>query len=301
MAAGTITTGNHPKALWPGMHAFFGATYKEHPEEFSDIFTVEKSAKNYEEDALVTGFGMAGVKEQGQGVTYDSENQGFTKRYTHTVYGSGYIVTQEELEDNLYEVVSRRRIKRLAFAMRQTKETVAANVINRVITSGYNGGDSVVLGSVSHPTSSGNQSNILATAADFSEAALEDMMIQIGQAKNDRGLLIGLKGMKLLFPVPLQFDVNRVLKSEFTPDSANNAVNAVRLVGLKPVMNHYLTDTDAWGVITDCPNGLTMFDRRALSFTQDNDFDTENAKAKALVRFSVGWTDWRAFYSSSGA
>src|SRR4051812_37052122 len=119
MAAGTIGTGNHPKALWPGMHAFFGATYKEHPEEFSEIFNVEKSAKNYEEDTLVTGFGMASVKEQGQGVSYDSENQGYTKRYTHTVYGSGYVVTQEEMEDNLYEIVSRRRIKRLAFSMRQ--------------------------------------------------------------------------------------------------------------------------------------------------------------------------------------
>lgn len=298
---GVISTGNHPKALWPGMHAFFGVSYSEFPEEYSQVFNVEKSSKNYEEDALVTGFGIAPIKGQGDSVSYDSETQGFTKRYTHTAYGLGYIVTKEELDDNLYEQVSRRRIKRLTFSMRQTKEIVHANVLNRVITSGFTGGDGVVLGSVSHVTSTGNQSNILSTAADFSEAALEDLMVQIGQAKNDRGLAVSLRGMKLVHPTTLQFDVNRVLKSEFTPDSSANAVNVVRLVGLKPVLNHYLDDTDAWFVVTDCPNGLTSFNRKALEFTTDNDFDTDNAKAKAYVRFSCGWTDWRGVYSSSGA
>ena len=299
--AGVITTGSHPKALWEGMHAFFGLSYKEHPEEYSDIFTMDKSSKNYEEDTLGTGFGLAPIKSEGQGISYDSEMQSWTKRYTHTVYGLGYIVTLEEQEDNLYEILSKRRIKRLAFSMRQTAEIVGANIINRAYTSGYTGGDGIVLGSVSHPSTIGNQSNILSTAADFSEAALEDLMIQIGQAKNDRGHQIGLRGLKLLHGVPLQFDVARVLKSEYTPDTNNNAVNAVRLVGLKPVMNHYLTDTDQWGVITDCPNGLTWFERRALSFTRDNDHDTDNAKAKATRRWSCGWTDWRSYFSSSGA
>ena len=298
---GIISTGNHPKALWPGMHAFFGISYNEFPEEFSEVFNVEKSSMNYEEDALVTGFGLAGIKGTGDSVSYDSETQGYVKRYTHTAYGLGYIVTKEELDDNLYEKVSRRRIKRLTFSMRQTKEIVHANVLNRVITSGFNGGDGVVLGSTAHPTSSGNQSNILSTAADFSEAALEDLMVQIGQAKNDRGLAISLRGTKIVFPTTLQFDVNRVLKSEFTPDSAANAVNVVRLVGLRPVLNHYLDDADAWFVVTDCPNGLTSFNRKPLQFTTDNDFDTDNAKAKAYMRFSVGWTDWRGLYSSSGA
>jgi len=297
--AGVITTGNHPKALWEGMHAFFGAQYKEHPEEFREIYEIEKSSKNYEEDTKVTGFGLAPLKSEGQPVNYDSESQGYTKRYTHNVWGSGYIVTQEEMEDNLYEIVSRRRIKRLAFSMRQTKETVSANVLNRAFTSGYTGGDGKVLVASDHPTLSGDQSNLL-TAADFSEAALEDMVIQIGQAKNDRGLLINLKPMKLIHPVNIQFDVARVLKSELTPGTANNAVNAVRLVGVKPVCNHYLTDTDAWFVKTDCPNGLTMFERRALEFTRDNDFDTENAKAKATMRFSVGWTDWLTLFGSAG-
>lgn len=297
--AGVITTGNHPKALWPGMHAFFGISYSEHPEEYKDIFEIETSKKAYEEDARTTGFGFAGIKAEGQAVDYDSESQQWTKRYSPTVYGLGYVVTQEEMEDNLYETVSKRRIKRLAFSMRQTKEVVAANVLNRAFTSGYTGGDGAILASASHPSYAGNYSNVL-TAADFSEAALEDAVIQIGQAKNDRGLAIALRPMKLIFPVNIQFDVNRVLKSELTPGTANNAINAVRLVGVKPVLNHYLTDADAWFIKTDCPNGLTMFERRALSFTQDNDFDTENAKAKATMRFSVGWTDPLTAFSNQG-
>lgn len=299
--AGVITTGNHPKALWPGMHAFFGATYGEHPEEFRDIFEIDKSAKNYEEDTKLTGFGMAPIKGEGQAVSYDSESQGFTKRYTHTVYGLGYAVTEEEMEDNLYEVVSRRRIKRLAFSMRQTKETVSANVLNRATTSGYTGGDGKVLLATDHPSMAGDYSNKLSTAADFSEASLEDIIIQISNAVNERGHKIKLLPKKLVYPTAIQFDVSRVLKSELTPGTANNAVNAVRLVGVKPVMNHYLTDTDAWFVITDAPNGLTMFDRRALKFEQDNDHDTGNAKAKATMRFSVGWTDPLGAYGSEGA
>lgn len=283
------------------MHQFFGISYNEYPEEYKEIFDMEKSSKNYEEDTLATGFALAPTKAEGQGVAYDSETQGYTKRYTHVVYGLGYIVTQEEIEDNQYEVLSKRRIKRLAFSIRQSLENVGANVINRAYTSGYTGGDGSILGVTSHSTLTGSQSNILATAADFSEAALEDLIIQIGQAKNDRGLTISLRPRKLLHPVNLKFDVARVLKSEFTPDTANNAVNAVRLEGLKPVCNHYLTDTDQWGVITDCPNGLTWFNRRPLAFSRDSDFDTENAKAKATVRFSCGWTDFRSFYSSPGA
>ena len=298
--AGVITTGNHPKALWPGMHAFFGATYKEHPEEYSDIFDVDTSSKNYEEDTKITGFGLAPMKTEGGSVEYDSESQGFTKRYTHNVYGLGYQVTEEEQEDGQYEIISKRRIKRLAFSMRQTVETVAANVLNRGYTSGYTGGDGQLLFVTTHPSINGNYANMI-TAADFSEAALEDMCVLIGQAKNDRGLLIGLRPMKLIYPVNLQFDVARVLKSELTPGTANNAVNAVRLVGVKPVMNHYLTDTDAWFVKTDCPNGLMFFNRREMKFAQDNDHDTGNAKAKVTRRFSVGWTDPLAVFGSAGA
>jgi hypothetical protein len=297
---GIITTGAHPKALWPGMHAFFGATYREWPEEYREIFSVEKSSKNYEEDTLVTGFGLAPVKNQGGSVSYEGETQGFTKRYSHTVYGLGYIVTQEEMEDNLYEVVSRRRIKRLAFSMRQTKEIVGANVLNRAFNSSYTGGDAKELLSTAHPASSGDYANKAATDADLSEAALEDMVILIGQAKNDKGLQIALRPTKLIIPVNLQFDAKRILKSEYQSGTANNDVNALKGM-FDYSVNHYLTDTDAWFLKTDCPNGLTMFERRALAFTQDNDFDTENAKAKATMRFSVGWTDPRGVYGSAGA
>jgi hypothetical protein len=299
--AGVITTGAHPKALWPGMHAFFGSTYGEHPEEYRELFAIEKSSKNYEEDTKLTGFGMAPVKGEGQAVSYDSESQGFTKRYTHVVYGLGYVVTEEEIEDNLYEQVSKRRIKRLAFSMRQTKETVSANVLNRAFSSSYTGGDAKELCATDHPSMAGNYSNELATPADFAEASLEDMVIQISNAVNERGHKIKLVPKKLIHPTAIQFDVSRVLKSELTPGTANNAVNAVRMVGVKPVMNHYLTDTDNWFVTTDAPNGLQMFERRVLAFAQDNDHDTGNAKAKATMRFSVGWTDPLGVYGSEAS
>lgn len=298
--AGVITTGNHPKALWPGMHAFFGASYKEHPEEYREIFNVERSSKNYEEDTALTGFGLAPTKTESGAISYDSETQGFTKRYTHVVYGLGYVVSEEELEDNQYEIVSRKRIKRLAYSMRQTKEIVAANVLNRATTSGYVGGDGVVLLSTAHTSTNGNWSNKLSTAADLSEAALEDMVIQIGQATNDRGLLIALRPTKLIIPINLMFEAKRILKSEHQSGNANNDINALKGM-FDYTVNHYLTDTDQWFLKTDAPNGLTMFERRALSFTQDNDFDTGNAKAKATMRFSTGWTDAHGVFGSEGA
>lgn len=298
--AGVITTGNHPKALWPGMHAFFGASYREHPEEFREIFNVEKSSKNYEEDTALTGFGLAPTKTEGGAISYDSETQGFTKRYTHIVYGLGYVVTEEEMEDNQYEIVSRKRIKRLAFSMRQTKEIVSANVLNRATTSGYTGGDGVVLLSTAHTSTNGNWSNKLSTAADLSEASLEDLVIQIGQATNDRSLQMAIRPTKLIIPINLMFDAKRILKSDYQSGTANNDINALKGM-FDFTVNHYLTDTDQWFLKTDAPNGMTMFDRRALAFTRDNDFDTENAKAKATMRFSVGWSDPRGIYGSEGA
>jgi hypothetical protein len=282
------------------MHAFFGAQYSEYPEEYRQIFDVEKSSKNYEEDTLITGFGLAPIKTQGGSVSYEGETQGFTKRYSHTVYGLGYVVTEEEMEDNLYEVVSRRRIKRLAFSMRQTKEIVAANVLNRAFNTSYTGGDAKALCVTDHPGSGGSWSNRAATDADLSEASLEDMVIQIGQAKNDKGLQIALRPIKLIIPINLQFDAKRILKSELQSGTANNDVNALKGM-FDYSVNHYLTDTDAWFLKTDCPNGMTMFERRALAFAQDNDFDTANAKAKATMRFSVGWTDPRAMFGTQGA
>lgn len=301
---GTITTGAHPKALWPGIHTWFGRSYAEHPEEYPDLFDSETSDKAYEEDVEITGFGLAPVKTQGASLTYEGEAQGFTKRYTHVAYGLGYIVTHEELQDNLYEVVSKRRAKMLAFSMRQTKETVAANVYNRATTAGFNGGDGVVLLSASHPTQSGNQSNILGTAADLSEASIEDMAVQIMQAKNNKGLNISLMPQSLHIAPANWFEANRIVKSVLQNDTANNAINVLRATNTFPKgikVNHYFTDADAWFVRTNCPSGMTLFTREARSFTQDNDFDTKNAKAACYERYSVGWTDWRSLYGTMGA
>jgi len=300
MPAGTITTGNHPKALWPGMHAFFGTTYGEYPEEWRDLVEVQKSGKNYEEDTLVTGFGQMPVKLEGQAVQYDSETQGFTKRYTHAVWGLGYIVTQEELEDNQYEVVSKKRIKRLAFSARQTKENIVANVYNRAFNTSYLGGDAKAMCVTDHPSTVGSWSNRLTTDADLSEAAIEDLMVQIAQAKNDRGHVIGLRALKVIVPSNEMFNVKRILKSDKQSGTPNNDLNALKGM-LDYSVNHYLSDADAWFIRTDCPYGVQLFERRALAFTQDNDFDTENAKAKCTFRMQVGWTDPRSVFGTQGA
>lgn len=302
--AGVITTGNHPKALWPGMRKFWGREYSEHPVEWKQIFEDSSSEKNYEEDTEVTGFGLATVKNQGAAVSYDSESQGPTKRYTHVTYGLGYIVTREELEDNLYEVVSKRRIKALAFAIRQTEEIIAANILNRAFNSSYTGADGKELVATDHPTLSGTQSNELAVAADLSEASIEDLAIQIMNAQNSRGLRIALMPKKLIVSPSEAFNAERILKSTLQSGTANNDINAIRSMGVLPggvVVNHYLTNGDDWFIQTNCPNGLMRFTRRGTEFRQDSDFDTDNAKAKSTLRFSVGWTDWRNIFGSPGA
>lgn len=299
-----ITTGNHPKALWPGVRAFWGQKYDKHPQEWSQIFESKSSEKNYEEDVEEIGFGLAPIKAQGASVAYDTQTQGPTTRYTHVVYGLGYIVTQEEIEDNLYKNKAFKRTELLAFSMRQTEETVAANVLNRAFNSSYAGGDGKELCATDHVVAAGTQSNELATAADLSEASIEDLVIQIMQARNSRGHPIALRPRKLIVPPTLAFEATRILKSALQSGTANNDVNAIKEMGLLQdgvCVNHYLTDNDAWWIKTDCPYGLTRFNRRATTFDKDNDFDTSNAKAKSTVRFSVGWSDWRTVYGSPGA
>ncbi len=298
------TTGTHPKALWPGMHAFFGQEYGKQPKEYTQLFDMDTSEKAYEEDSLITGYGLAPIKPQGQSTQYDTETQGFTKRYTHVAYALGYIVTYEELKDNLYKDKSFKRIPQLAFSMATTKETVAANVYNRAFSSSYTGGDGVALLSASHPTRAGNQSNIIATSADLSEAMLEDLCIQIMQAKNDRGLQINLMPQSLHVSPFEFFNAERILKSVQRVDTANNDINALKATGMIPkgaMVNHFFTDPDATFIRTNCPNAMTMFEREAISFSQDNDFDTKNAKAAAYERYSVGWSDFRGVYGSQGA
>lgn len=302
--AGVITTGNHPKALWPGVNAWFGAKYQEHPLECTQVFNKSTSRKNYEEDVEQTSFGLAPVKAEGAGVQYDSHSQGYTKRYTHVAYALGYIVTKEELDDNLYTEVSMKRAGSLAFSMRQTKETVAANIFNRAFDSSYTGGDGKELLATDHPSLAGDWSNELAVAADLSEASLEDLMIQIMNAKNSRGLKISLMARKLIVPPALAFEAERIVKSNLQSGTANNDLNAMKSMGMLPegvMVWHYLTDDDAWFLKTNAPEGIKHIERKAIEFTKDNDFDTDNAKAKAYERYTFGWTDPRAVYGSAGA
>jgi len=302
--AGVITTGNHPKALWPGVKAWWGRAYGEHKTEYTDIFDMDTSGKAYEEDVGLTGFGLGVIKPQGSSVTYDTESQGYISRYTHVTYGLGYIVTMEELADNLYSVVSKRRARANAFSMRQTKENVGANIINRAFNSNYTGGDGQVLICNTHPTKSGTQSNILATAADLSEASIEDLIIQIMGAVNERNLKINLMPQALLVPRQEWFEANRILKSTLQVHTGDNTVNVLKSTNALPggiKVNHYFTDTDAWFIKTNCPDGLKGYQRMPISFTRDNDFDTENAKAKSIERYVFGWTDWRAIFGTAGA
>lgn len=299
-----ITTGNFAKALWPGVNSWYGQSYNDFKTEYTDIFTTHKSKRAWEEDVLVSSFGLAYQKNEGAPVQYDTERQGFTTRYTHVEFALGFIITKNMVADDLYGIVGPRRSKALARSLRQTKETVAANVLNRAFTSGYTGGDGSILCVSNHPNvAGGTWSNVISTAADISEAALEQAVIDMGKWTDDRGLKIAVRPKKIVVPVDLDFDVNKIMKTEYQVDTANNTVNLVRSRFPGGVaINHYLTDTDAWFILTsEDSNGLKYFERAADSFDMDNDFDTSNAKFKAESRYSFGWTDPRAIYGSAGA
>lgn len=301
--ATTITTGAHPKALWPGIKAWWGRSYNEHKEEYPDLFDRETSDKAYEEDVEITGFGLAPIKPEGSALVYDTETQGAVTRYTHVAYSLGYIVSFEELRDNLYTKVSKRRAQALSFSMRQTKENVAAQVFNRAFSSSFTFGDGQPMISTAHPTLAGNQSNQLTTAADASEAAFEDLTVQIMQTQNNRGLRISVLPQSLHVPVQLFYESNRILKSVLQNDTANNAVNVLKAVNVFPggiKVNHYLTSATAWFIRTNIPNGLKHYERDAISFDQDNDFDTKNAKAACYERYSFGMTDFRSVFATAG-
>ena len=299
-----ITTGNFAKALWPGVNSWYGQGYSDFKTEYTDIFTTHKSKRAWEEDVLVSSFGLAFQKNEGAPVQYDTERQGFTTRYTHVEYALGFIITKNMVADDLYGIVGPRRSKALARSLRQTKETVGANVLNRAFTSGYTGGDGSILCVSSHANvAGGTWSNVLSTAADLSEAALEQAVIDMGKWTDDRGMKIAVRPKKIVVPVDLDFEVNKILKTEYEVGTANNTVNLVRSRFPGGVaINHYLTDTDAWFILTsEDQNGLKHFERAPDSFDMDNDFDTSNAKFKAESRYSFGWTDPRAVFGSPGA
>ena len=305
MAGGIITTGSHPKALWPGVHAFWGQVYNAHATEYTDLYDNLDSTRAYEEDVQITGFGLAPVKPEGAGISYDSEIQGPVSRYTHIAYALGYKVTFEELRDNLYETVSMRRAQANAFSVNQTIENVAAAVYNDAFTGNvFLNADGQALISASHVnTTGGTYSNALSPAADLCEAALEDMCVQIMGTQTDRGLLISVLPQSLHISRQEWFNANRILKSVLQPDSASNNINVLKATNAFPggvKLNHYFTSAHAWFVRTNCPNGMQMFWRDRPMFDQDNDFDTKNAKSATYMRFSVGNTDPRAIFGSNG-
>lgn len=306
MAGGVITRSNHPDALWPGVKLWFGKEYAKWPALWSQMFEDMDSDKAYEKLIEATGFGMARKKPEGASIEYDSDYEGTINILTHIVWGLGYIVTREEIEDDLYAEVSKTRGKSLSFSINTTIETIHANVLNFGFTNSapYLGGDGVPLFSASHPTASGSQSNLM-TAADFSETSLEDGLKQLAQFTNARGLKINPTAQKLIVSTADMFNAERVMGSPLRTSTANNDINATRSMGMIPggvVVNPYLTDLDAWFLKTNVPDGLvSLWRRRAGNLEKDNDFDTENAKAKSTVRLVAGWGDYRGVLGSAGA
>lgn len=302
---GIINTGSFPKALWEGVNAWFGQKYDRHDKEFNKLFDTYNSSKNSEEDVQAVSFGLSTLKPEGSAISYDTMNQGFTKRYTHLVYANGYVVTEEEQEDNLYEQLAMARTGLLAWSAAETQETVAALVYDRAFNSSYTGGDSKELCATDHANSvgGGTFSNELNPAAQLSEQSLEDLVIQIGQAENDRGLKINLKPKSLVIPINLQFEASRILKSTLQANSAENNINVLKSMGVIPeiVVSHYLSDANNFFIRTNVDNGMKRFVRRAVRLKNDNDFDTGNLKASITFRESYGWSDPRSLYGSAPA
>lgn len=299
-----VNSSSFAKALWPGVNAWYGKSYNEYEVEFTKLFDEFSSTKQYEEDVGITSYGLAILKTEGGPIQYDSERQAFTTRYTHAEYALGFIITQIIMEDDQYDVVGQKKAQGLAYSIRQTKEVLGANVYNRAFSSSYTGGDGQPLLSASHPNlAGGTYANKIGTAADLSEAALEQAVIDIAGYTNDRGLRIKVLPRSLIIPYNVMFEAQRILKSVGRVDTPNNDINALNSMGMfkDVIVNHYLTDTDAWFIRTDVQNGMKYFNRRADAFDMDNDFDTSNAKFKASFRASWGWSDPKGLYGSAGA
>lgn len=306
----TQTTTSFAKSLWPGVNKWYGMEYNEYPVEFTKLFEANTSRRAFEEDVGSAGVGLLSVKAEGAPVTYDQGRQGFTSRYNHVVYASGIVITREAVEDDLYDVVGKQKAKGLAFAVRQTKEILGANVYNRAFNTAYVGGDASTLvasagggGSATHANvSGGTWTNGPTAAVDLSEAALEQAIIDIANFTSDRGLKIAVRPKSLIIPKELMWEASRILKGEWQVNSAERNINVLKSMGSIPeiVVNHYLTDTDAWFIRTDVKEGMKYFSRRDDEFKTDEDFDTDNAKYKVSFRCSFGWTDAKAVWGSPG-
>ena len=293
------------KELEPGLNALFGLEYKRYENEAGQIFDNESSDRAFEEEVMLSGFGTADVKPEGSGVQYDDAQETYTARYTHETVALAFALTEEAIEDNLYDRISSRYTKALARSMATSKQVKGANVLNNAFqASGYNGGDGESLCGNAHPTLNGNQTNIPTTAADLSETSLEQALIDIASFQDERGLKIAAQGMKMIIPKELQFTAERIMKSQGRVGTADNDINALKSMGMVPqgfVVNHYLSDTDAWFIKTDVPNGMKHFVRAPLKTAMEGDFDTGNVRYKARERYSFGWSDWRGIYGNQGA
>ena len=293
------------KMLEPGLNTLFGLEYDTYPPEWQAVFDTNTSQKAFEEDVLLEGFGNAPVKNEGASVSYDAASQQWTARYQHETIALAFSITEEAEEDGLYGSIAARYTKALARSMASTKEIKAANVLNNAFAgSGVTGGDGKTLCASDHPTRSGDQSNILATAADLSEVSLEQMLIQIADMKDDRGLRIAAQGTMLVIPTAYSFVAERLLESQLRPGTADNDINAIRNGGYLPQGYHVmrrLSDSDAFFIMTDVPDGLKHFQRSPLKKGMEGDFETGNVRYKVRERYSFGFTDWRGIFGSDGA
>ena len=300
-----ITRSQLLKELEPGLNALFGLEYNRYDNEHAEIFDTENSDRAFEEEVMLYGFEQAPVKGEGAAVAYDQAGESFTARYTHETIALAFAITEEAVEDNLYDKLSARYTRALARSMSNTKQVKAASVLNNAFSSSYAGGDGVSLVNSAHPTAmGGNWSNTLATQADLNETSLEQALIDISLFIDERGLKVALRGMKLILPPQLQFTAQRLLKSEQRTGTADNDINAIKSGSYLPdgfAVNHFLTDPDAWFVKTDAPNGLKHFVRSPLKTALEGDFDTGNVRYKARERYSFGWSDPRGIYGSQGA
>jgi len=289
------------KELEPGLNALFGLEYKQYVNEAAEIFETENSDRAFEEEVMLAGFANATVKPEGQGISYDSAQETFTARYTNETIALAFAITEEAIEDNLYDRLASRYTKALARSMANTKQVKGAAILNNGFNSSYAGGDGVELFSTAHPTLAGTFSNELATAADLNETSLEQALIDIAAFTDERGLKIAARGMKMVIPSALQFTAERLMKSKGRVGTADNDINAINNMGAVPegyVVNHYLTDTSKWFIKTDVPNGLKHFTRAPLKTSMEGDFDTGNVRYKARERYVFGFSDPRGAFGS---
>ena len=293
------------KELEPGLNALFGMEYDRYENEHAEIFDTESSDRAFEEEVLIVGFGNASVKEEGQGVEFDSASEGFTARYTHETVALAFSLTEEAVEDNLYDRLGARYTKALARSMAHTKQVKAANVLNNAFSSSFAGGDGVSLINTAHPLANGGTlANRATTMSDLNETSLENALISISTFVDDRDMILALRGLKLIVPPQLQFVADRLLETPGRVGTADNDINAVRNMGLLPQgysVNHFLTDTDAFFILTDCPDGFKHFERTPITTSMEGDFDTGNVRYKARERYSFGFSNPRCVFGSQGA